>query len=351
VTAYSIDRDLEEMVAAGPEWGTMGGSTILVTGATGLVGGYLVEALAAAHRVTGAAPNHIVVLARSADAARRRFSHLDRHQLTILEHSLDGPITVDRPVDFIVHGASPATPSDFAKDPVGIYVPNVLGTHFLLALAAEQAVSGFLYLSSGAAQGSPTGRLGSIDETVYGPLDHLDAASGYAEAKRMGEAACVAWYRRSEVPVTIARLGHTYGPGLQRSDSRAMAEFVYAALDGRDILIHSDGLTRRDYCYLSDAARALVLLLTNGRRGEPYLVVNTEASLTVRELADLLAQLAPPPGINVQMQSVVKPSGYLPHAQPYYQPDITKLAQLGWRPTVGAHEGFRRTLEACHDAG
>jgi dTDP-glucose 4,6-dehydratase len=328
----------------------MGGSTILITGATGLVGGYLVESLAASHRFTGGTPNQIVVLARSPEAARRRFSHLDRDQLTILEHSLDGPITVDRPVDFIVHGASPATPSDFAKDPVGVYVPNVIGTHFLLTLAAEHAVSGFLYLSSGAAQGSPAGHPGAVDETTYGPLDHLDAASGYAEAKRMGEAACVAWFRRSEVPVTIARLGHTYGPGLQRSDSRAMAEFVYAALDGRDIVIHSDGLTRRDYCYLSDAARALVLLLTSGRRGEPYLVVNTEASLTVRELADLLAELSPPPGIKVQMQGAAKPSGYLPHAQPYYRPDITKLARLGWTPTVGAHEGFSRTLEACNDA-
>jgi nucleoside-diphosphate-sugar epimerase len=334
----------------GTEWSDIGGSTILVTGATGLIGGYLVESLAASHRFTGGDPIHLVIVARSPEAASRRFAHIDQRQLTIVEHHLDGPIVVDEHLDFIVHGASPATPSDFAKDPVGIYVPNVLGTHHLLTLAAHHGVSGFLYLSSGAVQGSPVPGTTSIDESRYGPLDHLDPASGYAEAKRMGETACVAWFRRSDVPVTIARLGHTYGPGLQRSDSRAMAEFVYAALDGRDIVIHSDGLTRRDYCYLSDATRALLLLLTRGRRGEPYLVVNTEASLTVRELADLLAEFAPPPGIAVRMQAVSRPSDYLPHAQPYYRPDTTKLAQLGWAPTIGAREGFRRTLEACDDS-
>jgi UDP-glucuronate decarboxylase len=345
----AIERDLEEMVGWGSEWADIGGSTILVTGATGLIGGYLVESLAASHRYTGADPNHLVVLARSPEMATRRFAHVDPRQLTILRHHLDGPIALDRHVDFIVHGASPATPSDFAKDPVGIYVPNVIGTHHLLTLAADQGASGFLYLSSGAVQGSPVGSEITIDESRYGPLDHLDPASGYAEAKRMGEAACVAWFRRSDVPVTIARLGHTYGPGLQRSDSRAMAEFVYAALDGRDIVIHSDGQTRRDYCYLSDATRALLLLLTRGRRGEPYLVVNTDASLTVRELADLVAELAPPPGIAVHMEALARPSDYLPHAQPYYRPDTTKLATLGWEPTVSTREGFRRTLEACHD--
>lgn len=167
----------------------------------------------------------------------------------------------------------------------------------------------------------------------------------------MGEAACVAWFRTSMLPVTIARLGHTYGPGLQRSDSRAMAEFVYAALDGRDIVIHSDGLTRRDYCYLTDAISALMLLLTDGSPGEPYLVANTEASLTVRELADLIAELAPPPGIAVRIRGAARPSDYLPHAQPYYQPDTARMRELGWAPRVSAHEGFRRTLEACGDAG
>jgi UDP-glucuronate decarboxylase len=349
VSALRIQADVEEIVSSGCGIDSMAGSTVLITGATGLIGGYLLETLATAHRYTGGEPIEIIALTRSPEVARRQFASVDSKQLTIINHALDGPIELDRRVDFVVHGASPATPSDFAKDPVGVYVPNVVGTHFLLQLAAAHEVSGFLFLSSGAVQGAPQVTGDCLDESMYGPIDHLDAASGYAEAKRMGEAACGAWFRSATVPVTIARLGHTYGPGLRRSDSRAMAEFVYAAIDGRDIVIHSDGLTRRDYCYLSDATRALLLLLTDGQRGEPYFVVNTEASLTVRQLADLLAELAPAPGIEVQMRGGARPASYLPHVQPYYRPDIGKIELMGWSPQVGAREGFSRTLEACRD--
>jgi UDP-glucuronate decarboxylase len=347
LTSGRVLDDISEVVTAGCGVESVTGSTVLVTGATGLVGGFLVEVLAAAHQQLGGDPTRIVIASRTPAEARRRFAHIDPRQIEVIDYQFAGPLSINEQIDFVIHGASPATPSAFSKDPIGIYVPNVLGTHFLLELASAHAVSGFLFLSSGATQGAPVDVDGPIDETRYGPIDHLDPSTGYAEAKRMGEVVCASWFRSSGIPVTMARLGHTYGPGLRRVDSRAMAEFVFAAIDGKDIVIHSDGLTRRDYCYMTDATRALFLLLTGGEAGEPYLVVNPAASLTVRELADLLAELAPPPGITVRMEQGARPKDYLPYVQPYRAPDTSKIESLGWVPTILPPEGFRRTLEAC----
>ena len=162
----------------------------------------------------------------------------------------------------------------------------------------------------------------------------------------MGETICRSWWSQHGVPVRMARLGHTYGPGMRRSDERAFAQFVFSVVDGRDIVLNSDGSAVRPYCYLADAVSALFLLLFAGADGEAYLVTNPDASCTIRELAELLASIHPTGRVAVRRSESATPLGYLPNRDPAHPLDIAKMRTLGWLPTTGLREGFTRTIES-----
>ena len=343
-----IHADMEEMSGSGVDWGRLAGARVLVTGGTGLVGAYVVEALTTHHRYTGESPTAVVMLARDVDAARHRFAHIPVSQLEIVRHDLRSAVEVGGPVDYVVHGASAASPATFAQEPVGSYIPNVIGTHHLLALAAAKGARGFLYLSSGAAQGS--GLPETFDEDTFGTLDPMDPYAVYAESKRMGETMCAAWWRQHGLRTSTVRLGHTYGPGLRRDDSRAFAQFVYSALDGQDIVLYSSGADRRDFCYLTDSTVGILTCLLSGQPGTAYLLVNTDGSLTIRELAELVVRLAPVKGLRVVTDAGV-PESYVAPPGPYAHPDTSRIRSLGWEPRVSPEEGFRRTMQAHRRAG
>jgi dTDP-glucose 4,6-dehydratase len=184
-----------------------------------------------------------------------------------------------------------------------------------------------------------------INERVIGSVDPLDPYACYAESKRMAETICASWTRQFGVHTRIARLGHTYGPGLRRDDDRAFTQFVYAILDRRDIVLHTDGGAVRPYCYLSDAADAIFRILLTGGDAEAYLVAHAAASCSVLELATLLVSLFPERGVCVK----VEPSGHagsIVSRQPPRELDVTKLRSLGWSPQVDLEEGFHRTLRS-----
>jgi dTDP-glucose 4,6-dehydratase len=247
--------------------------------------------------------------------------------------------------DYIIHAAGNATPQLFASDPVGTYRGALLGTHHLLELAQRSGSEGFLLLSSGAVHGVVPGERTIIDERVIGVVDPLDPYACYAESKRMAETMCAGWARQYGVPVRIARLSHTYGPGLRQDDDRAFAQFVYAIVERRDIILHTDGAAVRPYCYLSDAVDALLRILLLGGSGEAYLLANDTAACSVLELARLLVSLCPDRGSQLRM---VAGSGAasIANRDPYHQLDTSKLRSLGWSPRVGVQEGFHRTLRS-----
>lgn len=339
-----LEEDLGALVARDLPWRELEGQTVLVTGAAGLVGGYLVEALLYWNEVSARRPCTVLALVRDEARAAARFAHHRGHgDLRLVVQDVCAPLPGHLDPTYVIHGAGNATPGRFAVDPIGTYLPATLGTHQLLERAHRAGALGFLLLSTGAVHGE-LGDGAVLDERAYGVVDPLDPYSCYAESKRMAETMCASWARQRALPTRMARLGHTYGPGLRRDDDRAFAQFVFAAVDGRDIELRSDGSAVRPYCYLSDAADALLRVLLRGGDGEPYLVANPDASWSVRELAELLAGMS---GRRVRTPLRGSDALAVVHRAPHRPVDVSKLRALGWAPSVGVEEGFRRTVRSC----
>jgi len=341
-----IAEDLDTILSAPLPWERFAGKTVLIAGAGGFLPAWMVWTLARLNARKTQAPCRIIGLVRNAERARGRLGHLLSDPNVHLIEADIGTVAVEdllrlAPIHFMIHAASAAAPAQYLQDPTGALLANIVGIHTLLELSRRGDPDAILYLSSGEVYGE-TGS-GVITEDDYGYLDPTKVRSCYGEAKRAAEAMCVAHHAQFGTPCKIVRPLHTYGPGIDLGDGRVFSDFIASIIARRDILLKSDGAARRPFCYVSDATIGFFTVLLKGEDAIPYMVGNPNTLISVRDLAWLLTREAfPKLGISVQFAK----DGEQIAASPISgsMPDISRVSELGWRPSTSLIEGFRRTV-------
>lgn len=342
-----VTEDLQAITSFPLEWESFAGKTVVITGGNGFLPAYMVETLLYLNETRRENSTRVIGVVRNMAKAKERFSHYaDRDDLELVACDITQPLELSGPVHYIIHAASQASPKFYSKDPVGTLLPNVLGTYQLLEMARAQKVAGFLYFSSGEVYGEVAPENVPTGETAYGYLDPVSVRSCYGESKRMGENMCASWHHQYGVPAKIVRPFHTYGPGLALDDGRVFADFVADALQGRDIVMMSDGTARRSFCYLADAVQGFFTVLLRGKPGEAYNVSNDHGEISIGDLATLVAGLAPGGAISVVRKAAPPSESYLKSVISRNCPDITKVRGLGWAPVTDLTDGFARTLRS-----
>lgn len=344
-----IFNDMREIHGAGlVDWHRFRGKSVLVSGAYGMLASYMVFMLIYLNETQPDAHIRILALGRSREKLEERFGTYARKDYftPVIQDVCDPPGNMPK-ADFIIHAAGPSNPRLYATRPVDVILPNTSGTLNLLEKARAEQAEGFLFFSSGAAQGMLEHR-DTVAEDDMGYLNPMDIGSCYGESKRLGETLCKSYSHQYGLPAKVVRLGHTYGPTLDLNDSRSFAEFVSDAVHGRDIVMKSEGLIMRPFCYISDVTLACFKVLLDAPAGQAYLVTEPANLLAIKDLAALIARLARRPGTRVvKMQRdadaahvEILPTTRHPHI------NIAKLQALGWKSRVSVEEGFRRTLES-----
>lgn len=309
--------------------------TVLITGATGLIGRALIGQLLQ----LGENRPKVIALVRSLEKARRMFSE------GCLEYAVGDvtqPIRVDGQVDYIIHAASQTSSKAFVTQPVETIQTALLGTANLLELARQKQVKSFVYLSSMEVYGSPDTDE-KIPETRGTNLNTMSVRTSYPESKRMCEALCTAYWAEYGVPTKILRLTQTFGPGVAYDDGRVFAEFARCVLEQRNIVLHTKGQTRRSYLDTDDAARAILTVLLKGQNGEAYNAANEATYCSILEMAQLVAAECAGGRIGVEIQPEDEAKfGYAPVLK--MNLDTQKLRALGWMPQIGLKESMERLL-------
>lgn len=345
VTADPVMQEDIEQIAEEAlfEWELFQHATVLVTGASGLIGRQLVMALLYANAVRQL---HLRVIAfvHNRQKAERVFERcLTDSSLMIMAGDINRPLEIEEDVDYIIHAASVTSSKAFVERPVETIETAVNGCGNILRLAAAKKIRAGVYISSmevyGISDQNP------ISESDYGYLDHTKVRSSYSESKKMCECMCGAYAGEYGVPFCIARLTQTFGPGVEENDARVFAQFAHAVISRKDIVLFSKGETVRNYCYTKDAVRAILLLLTKGGAGEAYNVANGETAISIIDMARMLIDEYSDGTFGVKIQPEdEKKHGFNPVATTCI--GTQKLEALGWRPCTGLTEAFDRMIRS-----
>jgi len=327
-----------------PDCLPVAGKTFFVTGATGLIGSQICKSLLLCNQVADLDLT-ICAFVRNPEKAKVVFADfLEDAHLQFVQGDLDSPIVCNQPVDYVIHGASPTGSRYFVEHPVETIHAAVDGTDRLLKFAADQKVSGFVYLSSLEVYGVPDGSTETMTETDFGKIDPMSVRSSYSEGKRLVECLCASYAAEYGVPAKVARLSQTFGAGVAYADGRVFAEFARAVIEHKDIVLHTAGNTVRSYCYTRDAVTAILTILLKGQTGEAYNVTNMDTACSIREMAELVAGLEPDAGVNVRIEIPENLASFGYNPEMIIRLDSGKLEALGWTPTVSMEEMFRRTI-------
>lgn len=321
---------------------------VMITGAAGLICSQVVWALACYSKQQNKG-FRILAQVRNKEKAHRVFRNLiEEGIVSLCVGDVVDPFEIEGPVDYIIHGASPTSSRYFVEKPVETIMTALKGTQNVLEFARQKQVKKVIYLSSLEVYGTPDKTDGDIKETDYGYIDPMQVRSSYSEGKRMAECMCVSYAKEYGVPVVVARLSQTFGPGVSYSDGRVFAEFARCAIEKRDIVLHTEGRTLRTYCYLRDAVRALFFLMLRGESGQAYNVTNMETAITIRDMAELVCSLSDGIRVVLDIPEDVSAFGYNPEM--VIRLDSSKLQALGWKPEVGIKEMFERLIRSMKNS-
>ena len=314
------------------------GSTIFITGATGLIGKNLIKTILS-YNNTASNPIKIVALVRDKSKAEIMFSDFDTDCILYEIGDISECKPINMNIDYIIHGASQTTSKAFVDYPVETINTAIDGTKNMLELARINNVKSFVYLSSMEVYGTPQTDE-KIDETHSTNLNFMNPRSCYPVSKIMCESLCSSYSSEYGVPAKVVRLTQTFGLGVQYNDTRVFAQFARCAVEGRDIILQTKGDTKRCYLYTEDAVAAIMTVLINGTNGEAYNAANEDTYCSIYEMAELVANECSdkPVKVLVELAENAGSLGYAPTLK--MNLDTRKLKSLGWYPKTSLKEMY-----------
>ncbi len=341
-----VREDIEEASGCGLiDWERFRGKRIAVTGATGLLGKLLVRTLLRANERYNL-DLRVLAFVRSAQKAERIFREVCAEHLEIAVQDVTQAPAADLRADFLIHTAAITVSKQMVTEPVETIMTQVEGTRQILEFALRCKMEGVVYLSSMEAYGIIPEGAGEVREKDLGFIDPREVRSSYSEGKRLCECLCVSYASEYGVPVKIARLAATSGPGIDPHDNRVIGQFARSVIHGENIVLHTKGEKANCYCYTADAVTAILFMLLNGEDAQVYNVCNPDTFCSIRQLAETFASLDESGKVKVviDIPEDAGSLGYAPASVMKLNADL--FLSLGWRPKTDLKEMASRITQS-----
>lgn len=315
-------------------------SSVLVTGSTGLIGSQLVLFLDYLNQNKDYGIK-IFALCRSEEKAKRVFSNSYSRIYFVYGDVLNLPHVTDS-IDYVIHGASITASKEFINHAVETIDIAVNGTLNLLRFANEKKVKSFVYLSSMEAFGVTNGK-SEVREEDLGYINVSSPRSSYMESKRMCENLCACFSAEYGLNVKSIRLAQTLGAGIDYNDTRVAAYFARCVIEETDIVLKTEGKTKRPILYSADAISAILTVLLKGETGNVYTAANPATFTTIRETAEMIIEKIAKNTIKLKFDIKELSAEYAPDF--YLNLNVDKLRSLGWNPEVDLQEAYERMID------
>lgn len=327
-------------------WNKLVQKSVLISGATGLVGSFLVDVL-----LSKDMDCTVYALGRNAQKARDRFSKWTGDpRFVFISHDINKPLIRDDmgDVDYVLHMASNTHPLQYSKDPIGTIMTNIVGLQNMLEFAAAHRSIRFAFTSSNEIYGENRGDVELFSESYCGYIDCNTMRAGYPESKRCGEALCQAYRAQKGLDIVIPRLTRSYGPTMLMTDTKAISQFIRKGIAGEDIILKSAGTQYYSYTYVADAVSGLLTVLLNGEDGMAYNIADERSDIMLKDLAKIIADLA---GRRVvfEIPDAVEAAGYSRATKARL--NGARVKALGWKAKYDIGSGIERTMKVLRESG
>lgn len=341
-------RDVDKVIHTIPELAALSGKSILITGASGLICSAIVDVLVRYNESHNNGKNiHIIAAGRNPGKIRERFGNFHDHDyFTCMNYDAAKDFDIDFNADYVIHGASNSYPNAFMREPVQTMTSNILGIKAMLDNARTHGTKRVVYISSSEVYGQRmSDNFSPFSENEYGHVDILNVRSCYPMSKRAAETLCVCYWEEYGIDSVIVRPGHVYGPTASEHDNRIASEFAHKAAKGEDIIMKSEGLQLRSWCYCLDCAGAIVTTMFRGMSAQAYNIAGE--ILTIREISELIAKSG---GVKFLRE------GFTDDERRKFNPmnnsslDGTKIDALGWKNLFDAKTGIAHTVEILRNS-
>lgn len=327
-------------------WEQLKNKSVMIAGATGLIGRCMIDLLMYKNQNEGL-NCQIYAISRNEKSARERLqeNYFNSEQFMFLRHDVCVPFNLAgiSSVDYVIHLASKTHPVAYATEPIDTILTNIYGLKNLLDFAENCHTKRFVFLSSVEIYGENCDDVERFTEDYNGYLNSNTVRAGYPESKRCGESLCQAYIAEKGMDIVIPRLPRIYGPTMLKEDSKALAQFFKKAVYRQDIVLTSKGDQQYSFLHVIDAVSGVLTVMLKGRKGEAYNIADSENDATLKDMAEMLAEIA---GTSVvyDLPDEIEQRGYSTATKAML--DGTKIRKLGWRPLFTAEEGIQNTLDS-----
>lgn len=337
-----IDEDVQQIIDENNDLTELYNSSVMITGATGMIGSYFVYTLMKLNEDYNANIK-IIPLVRNLNKLHEDI--LSKNYIHPIVQDVTEKIKYENNVDYIIHAASPASPKIMKEKPVETNFANTLGTAQTLMFANDHNTKKYLFISSREIYGAPLKNQEYFSEDSFGIIDQLIPRNAYAEGKKAAENMCVGFKKEYGLDTKIVRLAHTYGPGMSVDDGRVQADFLKNLLNEENIVLNSDGSSIRTYTYISDAVNAMFKIILKSK-DMVYNVSDERNEVSIRELAETMVKILPEKNLKLEfnIKDEDKDAGYAPFKFGLLSSEKIRN-ELKWSAKYSVFEGFKRTLE------
>lgn len=340
-----IYADIGEIVKRQLPWEQLKNKNVLITGASGFIGYYLVITLLYLND-TYDYKIKVRALVRSEKRAKEKFGQLlNRSDMDLMIQDVCQPINCIEPSEYIIHAASQASAAYFECDPIGTINANLSGTINILEYARKCSDAHILFISSLKIYGAVKNGESMLKEDSLGYLDSSSYRNCYAQGKRTSETLCACYIKQYGLDIKIARPSYIYGAS-NLDDDRVWAQFISNIVKRENILLKSNGAAYRSFCYVSDTVAALFTILFMGENGLPYNIAESHSNITIRNMARQAIGVFPERGLTLSFlnnDDEQEPDIDYKYDTPEIL-DSSRLHDLGWKAYVGISEGIRRAV-------